>query len=285
MPRTLTEYLHSMASRCAYMSRRHRYHRTHRITATCGSAHSRLVVITSWRDGPHSLMRGWSRFLDADKEAFCAARTSLIQTIGRAAAQRRRPVYSLYADHVHRLRWSAAIDETNRRRDKRVSYTPITSHARQSIKRSIRNIISIGYELRHVLVVRLGAGQAAEFRDAAHQSANNFDAVDSPDLETRMRESPAARSRLRHEAAPCATIFQPQRATDLAVTDDPTAKRLPAPAREGLRATPAWSAARATHPAKSTNPISTKWGHRVHHEVAPGTAPTQDATDRAPTLD
>jgi len=58
--------------------------------------------------------------LDADKEGFLRSGTSLIQTIGRAARNVSGEVH-MYADTVTDS-MAAAIDETNRRREKQVAY-------------------------------------------------------------------------------------------------------------------------------------------------------------------
>lgn len=65
--------------------------------------------------------------LDADKEGFLRSRTSLIQTIGRAARIDGRVI--LYADSVTKS-MKAAIDETDRRREKQVIYNTRTASHR-----------------------------------------------------------------------------------------------------------------------------------------------------------
>jgi excinuclease ABC subunit B len=58
--------------------------------------------------------------LDADKQGFLRSETALVQTIGRAARHINGKVI-MYADRVTDS-MRAAIDETNRRREKQVSY-------------------------------------------------------------------------------------------------------------------------------------------------------------------
>src|SRR5439155_16445273 len=91
----------------------------------------------------------------------------------------------------------------------------------ESIKKSIGDIMASAYERDHVLV-STGAGAAGEFEDAA-TIGHNFEAVIA-DLETRMRE--AAADLDFEEAARLRDELKRLRATELAVTDDPTAKRL-----------------------------------------------------------
>jgi excinuclease ABC subunit B len=81
--------------------------------------------------------------LDADKEGFLRSATSLIQQIGRAARNANSKVI-LYADKMTKA-MAAAMDETQRRREKQVQYnldndiTPITIH--KEIRGGIENIL------------------------------------------------------------------------------------------------------------------------------------------------
>ncbi len=58
--------------------------------------------------------------LDADKEGYLRSKTSLIQTIGRAARNVDSKVI-MYADTVTKS-MKAAINETERRREKQLKY-------------------------------------------------------------------------------------------------------------------------------------------------------------------
>src|SRR5438132_4549580 len=123
-----------------------------------------------------------------------------------------------------------AIAETNRRREKQVEYNAANGITPESIKRSIHDILDSVYERDHVLV-STGAGAAGEFEDAA-TIGHNFEAVIS-DLETRMRE--AAADLDFEEAARLRDEVKRLRTTELAVIDDPTAKR---PGASGATAAP-----------------------------------------------
>jgi excinuclease ABC subunit B len=79
-----------------------------------------LVGINLLREGLDMPEVSLVAILDADKEGFLRSRGSLIQTIGRAARNLRGKAI-LYADKITNS-MQAAIDETNRRREKQVEY-------------------------------------------------------------------------------------------------------------------------------------------------------------------
>ena len=77
--------------------------------------------------------------LDADKEGFLRSRTSLIQTMGRAARHVEGEVI-LYADRVTDS-MKAAIDEVERRRNIQLKYNQDNHITPQSITKAIRDRI------------------------------------------------------------------------------------------------------------------------------------------------
>jgi excinuclease ABC subunit B len=79
-----------------------------------------LVGINLLREGLDLPEVSLVSILDADKEGFLRSDKSLIQTIGRAARNVSGEVH-MYADKVTPS-MAAAIDETNRRRDKQLAY-------------------------------------------------------------------------------------------------------------------------------------------------------------------
>jgi excinuclease ABC subunit B len=83
--------------------------------------------------------------LDADKEGFLRSETSLIQTIGRAARNVDGHVI-MYADTVTDS-MRGAIEETNRRRAIQDAYNKEHGITPQTIRKSVRDLISISTEI------------------------------------------------------------------------------------------------------------------------------------------
>ena len=79
--------------------------------------------------------------LDADKEGFLRSETSLVQTIGRAARNAEGHVV-MYADHMTDS-MKKAISETERRRAIQIAYNEEHGITPQTIKKSVRDLISI----------------------------------------------------------------------------------------------------------------------------------------------
>ncbi len=104
-----------------------------------------LVGINLLREGLDIPEISLVAILDADKEGFLRSETSLIQTIGRAARNAEGHVV-MYADNMTDS-MRAAIEETNRRRQMQQKYNEEHGITPQTIKKSVRDLISISKEI------------------------------------------------------------------------------------------------------------------------------------------
>ncbi len=104
-----------------------------------------LVGINLLREGLDIPEISLVAILDADKEGFLRSATSLIQTIGRAARNAEGRVL-MYADVITDS-MRIALDETNRRREIQKKYNEEHGITPQTIKKAVRDLISISREI------------------------------------------------------------------------------------------------------------------------------------------
>ena len=103
-----------------------------------------LIGINLLREGLDIPEVSLVTILDADKEGFLRSTRSLIQTIGRAARHLHGTAI-LYADRITDS-MRAAIDETERRRNKQIAHNEANGIVPKSVHKRIKDIIDGVYQ-------------------------------------------------------------------------------------------------------------------------------------------
>ena len=146
MAEDLTEYLKDVDIRVRYMhSDIDTLERAQIIRDLRLDVFDVLVGINLLREGLDIPEITLVAILDADREGFLRSEVSLIQTIGRAARNADGHVI-MYADNITDS-MRRAIDETNRRREIQKKYNDEHGITPQTIKKSVRDLISISRDV------------------------------------------------------------------------------------------------------------------------------------------
>ena len=145
MSEDLTNYLKELNFKVEYLhSDVHTIDRIKLIRALRVGEIDILVGINLLREGLDIPECGLVAILDADKEGFLRSKTSLIQTIGRAARNIEGRVI-LYAD-IKTQSIQSALEETDYRKKRQLKYNKDNNITPESVKRDIGEIIESIYE-------------------------------------------------------------------------------------------------------------------------------------------
>ena len=181
MAEALTEYMHEAGIKVRYVhSDVDTLERIEIIRDLRLGVFDVLIGINLLREGldiPECALVG---ILDADKEGYLRSRTSLIQTIGRAARNAEGRVI-LYADKTTDS-MTYALGETQRRREKQQAWNEANGITPQTVKKQINDILDSVYERADHVNVRVAGATALIEKDLKTVIA---------ELEVQMREAAA----------------------------------------------------------------------------------------------
>ena len=151
MSEDLTEYMHEEGLKVRYLhSEIDTLERIAIIRDLRLGVFNILIGINLLREGLDIPECALVAILDADKEGYLRSKTSLIQTIGRAARNIESKVI-MYADNITNS-MKKAMDETKRRREKQLEFNEKNKITPLSIKKNINEILENLAEQDHVTV-------------------------------------------------------------------------------------------------------------------------------------
>ena len=181
MAEDLTSYLKEVGIRVRYLhSDIDTFERAKIIRDMRLDAFDVLVGINLLREGLDIPEIGLVAILDADKEGFLRSRTSLIQTIGRAARNSEGRIV-MYADTMTDS-MKCAIEETARRRSIQDEYNKANNITPTTIRKAVRDLISI-----HKKIAKEEAGFAKDPESMDRKELTKL--IES--VEKRMRQAAA----------------------------------------------------------------------------------------------
>ncbi|MCG8624311.1 MAG: excinuclease ABC subunit UvrB [Proteobacteria bacterium] len=202
MAEDLTEYMHEAGIKVRYMHADvETLERIEIIRDLRLGVFDVLVGINLLREGLDIPECGLVAILDADKEGYLRSKTSLIQTIGRAARNVDGRVI-LYGDTITGS-MKHALDETARRRKKQLAYNKAHGITPQSVSKQIRDILDSVYEKgdRVTIGITDDGGEAvgkslrdtiAELEEAMFKAAENLDFEEAARLRDKIRHLEAS---------------------------------------------------------------------------------------------
>ena len=180
MSEALTDYMNEMGVKVRYMhSDIQTLERIEIIRDLRLGIYDVLIGINLLREGLDIPECGLVAILDADKEGFLRSRTSLIQTIGRAARHSEGHVI-LYADKMTDS-LKGAMEETARRREKQQKHNAEQGITPQTIQKNVVDILQDLY--------KKGEGSETEGEDGLPRLTGKKLQAYKADLEKRMRKA------------------------------------------------------------------------------------------------